>query len=195
MLAESTESAPRHRYQLNRQRGGYNREVEWYLTELSRIMGERSNFGGLVASIERGGSGGCSGTKGVGMVRVEPFENWDGEFFAKVHQAFGRANACEQTWRRCGLHVQWILAARYCLTREKLPPGLHGQLGDLSAVAFVVAYQAGPEQVQRLFAGADKKGGLRWAEDAAAKQLEIGHAVWEEERAGVDRRAAVGGVR
>jgi hypothetical protein len=195
MLAESTETAPRHRYPLNRQRGGYNREVEWYLTELSRIMGERSNFGGLVASIERGGSGGNSGTKGVGMVRIEPFEN-AGNLHAtldddrSVHGTFARAYACEQTWRRLGIHRQWRLAARYCLTREKLPPGLHGQLGDLSAVAFVVAYQAGPEQVQRLWVGAAKKGALRWAEDAAAKALEIDHAVWDEERAGVNRRKA-----
>jgi hypothetical protein len=76
------------------------------------------------------------------------------------------------------------------MKRENLPPGLHGQLGDLSAVAFVVAYQAGVDQVQRLMVGANKKGGLRWAEDAAAKALEIDHAIWEEERVGVDRRSA-----
>jgi hypothetical protein len=196
MLAESTESEPRHRYPLNRQRGGYNREVEWYLTELSRIMGERSNFGGLVASIERGGSGGNSGTKGVGMVRIEPFEN-AGNLHAttsddrSIHGDFARANACEQTWRRLGIHYQWIGSGRYCLKREKLPPGLYGQLGDLSGVAFVLAYESGPDQVERLIVGASKKSGLRWAEDGAAKELERMHSVWTEERAGVDRRAAV----
>lgn len=167
------------------QRGGYRHEVEWYLTEVARLMGERSNFGGLVAVIERGGSGGCKGTKGCGIVRVEPFET--GPDLVLVHRDFRRARACEATWLAIGQRSRWILAARYCYSREKLPPGLHGQLGDLSAVAFVVAKFADDardkdarrkSQVERLLDGAGKKDALGWAEKTAEKALQEAHGLW-----------------
>lgn len=178
------------------QRGGYSAELENFLTTSSTLLGERSNFGGLVASIERGGSGGCSGTKGVGMLRIEPFENWDGRFFEKVHQSFGRYSLCNVTWKRLGLRHQWRLSARYCYSREKLPHGLHGQLGDLSVVAFVIALESDDPaaSVEKLFRGAAKRGGLKSVEQTAARQLEISHRVWTVERAHVDTLVATSGV-
>jgi hypothetical protein len=195
------------------QRGGYNREIDWYLTERARMMGERSTFGGVVASIEKGGSGGCKGTKGVGVLRVEPFTNCKCDPDAKdggcglcgctaLHRAFGRATACEMTWRRLGLVHQWRLAGRYAFSREKLPPGLYGQLGDLSGVAFVCAFEADEaaagdaahvSQVTRLIAGAAKKSALKWAENQAAKALVISHSVWDLERAEVAALLVIGG--
>lgn len=179
------------------QRGGYNREVEWYLTEVSRLMGERSNFGGLVAVIERGGTGGNSGTKGCGMIRIEPFEN-SGEL-SRIHGEFKRMRRCELAWLALSLEARWLLSARYCYSREKLPPGLHGQLGDLSGVAFVVAAisdnNPGPKhrcQIDRLVSGAPKKGALKWAEDSAAKALDTAHSLWGVCRAHVDTMEAIG---
>lgn len=179
------------------QRGGYNREVEWYLTEVARLMGERSNFGGLVAVIERGGTGGCKGTKGCGIVRIEPFEN--GPELVLLHRDFGRARRCEATWEALSTYHRWLLAARYCYSREKLPPGLHGQLGDLSVVAMVAAasvdeahrHEDGHKcQVARLLDGAPKKGGNKWAENLAARELEHAHTMWGLLRA----QAAIGGA-
>lgn len=178
------------------QRGGYNREVEWYLTEVSRLHGERSNFAGLVAAIERGGSGGCSGTKGCGIVRIEPFENRGGEFFKDVHKDFARANSCEATWLRLGVETRWILAARYCYTREKLPPGLHGQLGDLSAVAVVMAAlrdatgEHEASQFDRLMVASQKKGGNQWAEKMAETGLKQAHEMWATLRAHIETMEA-----
>jgi len=176
------------------QRGGYNREVEWYLTEVSRLHGERSNFAGLVAAIERGGSGGCSGTKGCGIVRIEPFEN-AGEL-VDIHRNFRRANACQTTWLRLSLETRWVLAARYCYTREKLPPGLHGQLGDLSAVAVVMAAlrdatgEHEASQFDRLMAASQKKSGNQWAEKMAETGLKQAHEMWAVTRSMLDTMEA-----
>jgi hypothetical protein len=177
------------------QRGGYNREVEWYLTEVSRLMGERSNFGGLVAVIERGGTGGNSGTKGCGIIRVEPFEA-SGDL-SVIHRDFKRARRCEIAWSKLSLEARWVLAARYCYRREKLPHGLHGQLGDLSGVAFVVAALSdanpGPRhkcQIDRLVTGAPKKGSLAWAEVSAEKALKNAHSLWKVCRAHVETMEA-----
>lgn len=170
------------------QRGGYNREVEWYLTETARLTGERSNFGGLVAVIERGGSGGCSGTKGCGMTRIEPFEF--GPELVLVHKDFTRLRLCDAAWNRLGMAHQAILHARYCYSRERLPPGLHGQLGDLSEVAIVLVRRKGEDELARLLKGAAKKGGLTWAEKLAARELEVAHGVWVIMRAGAEGSAA-----
>jgi len=182
------------------QRGGYNREVEWWLTELARLMGQRSNFGGLVAVIERGGTGGNSGTKGCGMIRIEPFENAGilhstryGE--RSVHGDFSRMRLCERAWSDLSIYARWLLTARYCYSREKLPPGIHGQLGDLSAVAFVVAqfsdYARLPGSVRkpmvdRILEGASKKDALVWAEKSAARELGQAHGLWDVCRAHAD---------
>lgn len=201
MPETSTEHAYYHR---PTQRGGYSAELESFLTTSSSLLGERSNFSGLVASIERGGSGGCSGTKGVGMTRFEPFENWKGEFFKSVHQAFSRLELCEAAWRRMGLRNQWILAARYCYSREKLPHGMHGQLGDLSAVVLVLAMLSDdPDgQMAKIFTNADKwvtgRGGVKTGklkpfETSAGIALELAHAIWRTERAHVDTMVALGG--
>lgn len=174
------------------QKGGYNREVEWWLTEVARLHGEKSNHAGVVAAIERGINGGCKGTKGCGIIRVEPFEN-DGRLRAgfeggrSIHGDFARARACEAAWRALRLPTQWILAARYCYTRNNLPPGILGQLGDLAVVAIVVvairdAQNEGVEgyrsQFARLMEGTRSKAGNRWAEELAARELTLAHAEW-----------------
>lgn len=169
-------------------RGGYNYEIDWWLTQSSSLMGERSNFGGLVAAIERGGTGGCSGTKGCGMIRVEPFET-RGQLHASadghgsIHGDFDRVRACEYTWRHIGNYSRWVLAARYCYDRNKLPIGLYGQLGDLSAVAYVVAMRLDDERpgrhyVERLTKLAGEHGSLASYEDRAAKALTVAHGDW-----------------
>lgn len=172
------------------QRGGYNREVEWYLTETARLTGERSNFGGLVAVIERGGTGGNSGTKGCGMTRIEPFEF--GPELVLVHKDFRRLRQCDGAWARLSAHHQAILHARYCYSRERLPPGLHGQLGDLSEVAVVLLRRRGESELARLLKGAAKKGALAWAEKLAAKELEQAHDMWALMRASTEGMVAIG---
>jgi hypothetical protein len=182
------------------QRGGYNREVEWYRTETARLMGERSNFAGLVAAIERGGSGGCSGTKGCGMIRIEPFENTGGQFFEKPHREMQRMRRCDHAWRDLGTRGQLILDGRYIFPLGILPPGIHGQLGDLSGVVWVLAIlmdnepeskRAGQKsQMERLVVGAEKiangkakKDSLEWAVKLAEVELRNAHALWVECRA------------
>jgi len=207
MQEQSSETETKRHVPRITQRGGYNAELENWLTNSASMMGERSNFAGLVASIERGGSGGCRGTKGVGMVRYDPFEHW-GSIIA-LNRAFDRAERCDIAWRQLIHYDQWLLAARYCYSREKLPHGMHGQLGDLSAVAFVCAHvfddawldehkyddpedvQRLPSQVVKLIAGAGRRGGLKWAEDQAATELQLAHSHWIERRSEVDQ--AMGG--
>ena len=190
-VSRDAQSVNSKRVVTNSKRDQYNHEIEWYLTEVCSIMGEKSNFCGLVAVIERGGNGGCSGTKGCGITRVEPFENCGAlhvtsENGRSIHADFERIRECDETWRRIGQFSRWVLAARYCYSRDKLPPGLHGQLGDLSAVAYVVATRLDgaaanglTTHVDKLLDGADKRGALRGIEAKAAQALKVAHADWD----------------
>lgn len=171
--------------QINRQPGGYSAELEQWLRNNASLMGEHSNFGGLISSIERGGSGGNRGTKGVGIVRIEPFEAW--EELAHLHAAFGRSRRCERAWRMLTTYERWLLCARYLYTRERLPAGVHGQLGDLSVVAYVVADRLG--LTHRLALDASKNRTRQW-ENISAIVLEEAHRSWFAARAEVDREAA-----
>ena len=176
------------------QKGGYNHEIEWFLNEVSGILGERSNFGGLVSAIERGGSGGCSGTKGCGRASVDPFERYGAlqdSGGRSVHGDMERVRECTATWRLLGDYSRDLLAARYCCSVDKLTPGLHGQLGDLAAVSLVVAAKLDDEIaasgkpkphksiVEQVIDGATQKGALRWIEKLAGIALEMAHGDWE----------------
>lgn len=177
----SVSSEKKHNH-VNRQPGGYSAELESFLQSRASLMGERSNFEGLAAAIERGGSGGNRGTKGVGIVRVEPFENWDR--WGDVFKRFDRDAKCELAWRSLTTYERWLLCARYCYTRERLPAGVHGQLGDLSVVAYVVADRLGLAHTLAL--DASKNRTRRW-EAIAEIALEDAHRSWCESRADVDR--------
>lgn len=178
-------------------RGSYNREVEWHLTEAASLMGERSNFPGLVAAIARGGSSGCSGTKGCGIIRIEPFENRGGEFFSEVHRDFRRAKLCSEAWEMLDRRTKWVLAARYCFSRDRLPAGLYAALGELSAVAIVCAAFTDEAQkdnpkrkskLERLLSGAAKRNDLTWGIELAEKSLQEGHNAWATYRAIVETK-------
>lgn len=185
------ETEPKHRGPLNRQRGGYSGELESWLTSNSALMGERSNFGGLKAAIERGGSGGCKGTKGVGRDRIEPFENWTGKFFERVHEALDRSDRCWMAWRGLTDYGRNLLSARYLYGRLKLPPGLHGQLGDLSAVAYVVADRLG---LGGRLVNDIANGHCRQWESICAIALEEAHRDWYAERATAETECAAEAV-
>jgi hypothetical protein len=185
METTSTATEAPKRQRLNRQRGGYSAELANWLQNNASLMGERSNFGGLVASIERGGSGGCRGTKGVGVVRIEPFESW--AKLKELHGAFDRAAKCEQAWRALTTYERWLLCARYLFSRDKLPAGMLGQLGDLSVVAYVVADRLGI--ASRLALDASKQRTRQW-ESVCAIALDEAHRSWQLARADVDREEA-----
>lgn len=165
------------------QAGGYDAELEQWLTQESSLLGERSAFGGLIASIERG-TGGCKGSKGCGMTRHEPFETWT--YWGDVFKAVDRTTACRQAFFRLELQERWLLCARYLANKGKLPPGLIGGLGDLAAVAVVLADCLGLSA--RLWSDtADEKRKAklsRW-ESMAAIALEEAHRSWKTARAQV----------
>lgn len=178
----SSDTQAKKRSQINKQAGGYSAELENFLQSRASLLGERSNFEGLTAAIERGGSGGNRGTKGVGIVRVEPFEQW--ESLPGLHKAFDRDSRCERAWRMLTTYERWLLCARYLYTRDRLPAGVHGQLGDLSVVAYVVADRLG--LAHRLALDASKTRTKRW-ESVAEIALEDAHRAWYECRADADR--------
>jgi len=203
----STEIAQR-RHATNRQRGGYSYELDSWLTTNAVLMDERSNFAGLKAAIERGGSGGNSGTKGVGMTRVEPFTQCScathlpGEervsgvryscpvcSFDSVSDKFMRSDRCWMAWRGLTDYERNLASARYLYGRLRLPPGVIGQLGDLAAVAYVVADRLGVlgRLVNDIAAGKSK----RWEETCVIACEEM-HRSWTEERASADSEAEEG---
>jgi hypothetical protein len=165
----------------NQQRGGYSAELELFLTTTAALMGERSNFDGQVAAIERGGSGGNSGTKGVGVIRIEMFESW--ESLDKLHKTFDRSRRCLMSWRMLSQYERDLAEARYLYCQKKLPPGLHGQLGDLSLVAYVVAERLGLSA--RLVRDIASERSRQW-ENVCAIAVEELHASWCEARAAVN---------
>jgi hypothetical protein len=170
-------------YKSNTQPGGYDAELEQWLAGESSLLGERSAFDGLIASIERG-TGGCKGTKGVGSTRHEPFENWPN--WPAVIGAVDRSTACRHAFFALTTHERWLLCARYLPNKSKLPPGLIGALGDLSAVSVVLAEMLGIAPRLWSDAGHDaRKAKLgRW-ENIAAIALEEAHRAWKTARARV----------
>lgn len=169
--------------------GGYNAELEQWLQNNAEFMGERSNFGGLVAAIEKGGNQGNSGTKGVGCVRIEPFEEW--KKLKDLHHAMERAARTQLAFQELTTYERWLLCARYVPENRKVKqqfPGLHGQLGDLIVVAFVFAEHAG--LLARLFLDAGRQRSVRWIEAATGVALEEAHGAFAEARARVDAEIA-----
>lgn len=165
------------------QRGGYSGELESWLVNRALLMGERSTFSGIVAAIEKGGDSGNSGTKGCGVKRVEPFENW--KSLPALHRAFDRDARCEAAFRALTTQERWFAAARYCAKRESYPAGLHGQLGDLAAVAVVVAASISREMLRRFLDDASRGRSKGW-EDIACKACEEMHKSWAAARVEVD---------
>jgi hypothetical protein len=185
MTAESTAETKTHHQPRITQRGGYSAELETWLTTHESLLGERSAFSGLVASIERGATSGNSGTKGCGITRVEPFENW--KKLRDVHNVIGRAGKCEMAFRMLTTYERWLLCARYLFVKTALPAGMHGTLGDLSAVAFVVADRLGLQAV--IWQDASNQRTRRW-ESVAVMALKEAHQQWQMARAEVDRELA-----
>jgi hypothetical protein len=196
----STESKLKHA--TNRQRGGYAFELENWLQNNASLMGERSNLPGLIAAIERGVNAGNSGTKGVGMVRIEPFTQCScathlpGESrvtglryscptcsFGAVADKFDRSDRCWAAWRGLTDYERDLLAARYVFTSRKLPAGIQGQLGDLAAVAYVVADRLG--LLERIIQDSIRQRWRQW-ESVCAMALEEAHRGWRESRADAD---------
>ncbi len=167
------------------QRGGFNAELETWLTQHESLLGERSTFGGLVASIERGVTSGNSGTKGCGISRIEPFEGWIS--LRNVHAQIGRAGKCELAFRMLTRVERWLLCSRYLYVKTALPPGMYGALGDLSVVAMVVADQL--DLLPELFQDAAKQRFRDW-EPMAARMLEKAHRSYTEAKAEVEREEA-----
>ncbi len=170
-------------------RGGYSAEVESWLTEYAASMGDRSTHAALVAAIERGANGGNSGTKGCGILRREPFENWRGSL-RSLHGAMDKAKRCEMALRMLTTYERWQLCARYMCRIANLPIGMNEQLGELSAVAIVVADRLGLSH--RLAADATKKRFRQWT-DVAAMALQDTHDQYYLARAEVDRELAAAG--
>lgn len=207
---EQTTSTPKPRAPLNQQRGGYSAELENWLRSNAAMMGERSNLPGLVAAIERGVDSGNKGTKGVGVVRIEPFTQCacvpqlPGEpritgvrrscptcSFNDVRDRFDRSDRCWMAWRGMTDYERDLAAARYIASSKKLPAGMTGQLGDLAAVAYVVAERLG--LLGRLLQDCARQKWRHW-EDVCAMAVESMHASWREERAQADRDADAEGV-
>jgi hypothetical protein len=177
----SSETKPGKLRMIVRPPGGYSKELENFLQTRASLLGEHSNYGGLVASIQRGGSGGNRGTKGVGIVRVEPFEDW--EHLGALHKAFGRDTKCERAWRALTSYERWLLCARYLGIREQLPVGMLGQLGDLAVVAYVVADRLGLRVA--MDRDARKNRTSRWGYICSIA-LQEAHRAWFDARAEVD---------
>lgn len=165
--------------------GGYSQELESWLRDRASLMGERSNFAGIVAAIEKGATGGNSGTKGCGIVRIEPFESW--ESLHVLHDTFERAGRCELAFRELTTFERWLACARYLYRRETVPAPMHLKLGHLSCVALVVAGKLGLHE-QLLVDGWDGKadGWLRVAEVACEAMHQAWSASCAEVRAQLD---------
>lgn len=175
--------------------GGYSGELERWLRTNAVMMGERSNFAGLVAAIERGGSGGNKGTKGVGVNRIEPFTQCRCDpddpksngcqvcSFDLVLKRFDDSDKCWRAWRMLTNHERALLASRYLCHLHQLPPGLLGQLGDIAAAGFVVAHKLG---IAGRFLHDLAKGRVRLWEPVINTSLAEAHRSWFESRAEID---------
>lgn len=121
--------------------GGYNRGFANWLRSNDVLMGEHSNFASLAAAIQKGGNQGNRGSKGCGMVRIEPFEEWAN--LRELHDAFSASSRYAVACRALTNWERWILCARYLMRRDALPVGLYAALDDLGGVAVLVAYRMG----------------------------------------------------
>jgi hypothetical protein len=175
--------------------GGYSGELERWLRTNAVMMGERSNFGGLKAAIERGGSGGNSGTKGVGVTRLEPFTQCRCDpddpsdkgcpvcSFKLVTKRFDDSDKCWRAWRMLTDYERALLAARYLCQLNQMPPGLIGQLGDIAAVGLVVAHKL---TIAGRFIQDLAKGRVRLWEPVINASLSEAHRSWFAARAEID---------
>ena len=121
--------------------GGFNRGFANWIRSNASLFGERSNFDGVVGAIAKGGNQGNRGTKGVGKVRIEPFEDWAD--LSKLHEVFAGTVRYATAFRALTTWERWVLCARYLCRKESFPLGLDSALGDLGAVAAMAAYQLG----------------------------------------------------
>lgn len=170
--------------------GGFNRGLAKWLTENDVLMGERSNFASLAAAIQKGGNQGCSGTKGCGKVRIEPFEEW--ESLEKLHATFGDAGRYATSFRALTNWERWVLCALYLVRKETLPLGLHSALGDMAGVALLVSHRMG--LLDQFLEGHGPESFARW-QGIAEVVSEDAHARLEEALADYDSdQDAVGSV-
>ena len=108
-----------------------------------------------------------------------------------------RERRCAAAWAKVGHVHRQVLLARYCLIVGKLPPGLHGGLGDLAGVGLLCAHRRDEtakllQTVQRALQtkGANEKAAVfrPWASRAQKANVEA-HAVWVLARAEAEQAA------
>lgn len=118
----------------------YCADLDWWLTQRDFECGHRSNFGGFVAMLERGGGGG-------GVDSSDPYH----EAYRSRLPSFDRDRRIAHEWALTPAPSRRMLFAHYAgalvtggeESYQRWPKGLGPQLGKLCGAAVVVAFDAG----------------------------------------------------
>jgi hypothetical protein len=160
----------------------YNRDINWFINCAAASLGARSNLGGVVAAIERGGGG-------SGVPETDIYSNWQIGWCAGLG-AVERWRKLSQIWKRLELKHQEALAAHYAGTSGDLAPNMWARLnGEFGIVALAVLWLNPPEVVGKVVeavsftranpADKQRRSVVDAAKRRALQRVQSAHSAWE----------------
>jgi hypothetical protein len=111
----------------------YCADLDWFLTQRDTEHGWRTNFGGFVAMLERGGSS-------SGANSSDPYH----ELYVNRLETFERDRRLSLEWTQLSLPIKRVLRAHYAAAAVSgWCKGVAGELGKLAGTAVLIAFDAG----------------------------------------------------
>lgn len=157
----------------------FDPDLAWYLQSSDAALGERSTMASLLTMIEFGiPTGGGDPDDRYNDAHL----GWGKVLVGAVE----RARMCDAAWKLVVKVDRDVLSARYLLVQGKLPPGIHGGLGELGGIAMLLALRDGKlERLMALSETAKKTSGQQekiklwkpWRTRAERANLQA-HASW-----------------